>query len=68
MGGLAADLRYAVRSLRSAPGFTAVASLSLSLGIGANTALFSLVDTLLLRKLPVPDPDGLYQLTVTQRT
>ncbi len=62
------DVRYAVRSLVHSPGFTVVAVLSLALGIGANTAVFSLLNTLLLTKLPVRDPDGLYQLIVTHRS
>src|SRR5436190_20612206 len=53
------DLCYAARMLRKSPAFTAVAVLSLALGIGANTAVFSMLDTLLLTKLPVRDPDGL---------
>jgi hypothetical protein len=53
------DLCYAARMLRKSPGFTAVAVLSLALGIGANTAVFSMLDTLLLTKLAVRDPDGL---------
>jgi putative ABC transport system permease protein len=53
------DLRYAVRMLRNQPGFAAVAIITLSLGIGANTAIFSVVDAVLLRQLPFPKPENI---------
>lgn len=56
------DLRLALRSLLKSPGFTAVALITLALGIGANTALFSLMDHLLYRPLPVPEPERLVEL------
>ena len=62
MSTLLADLRYAVRGLRRSPLFSIVAVLSLALGIGANTAIFTLIDQVLLRKLPVTRPEELVML------
>ena len=59
---LAQDVRYGLRQLRRNPGFTAVAILTLALGIGANTAIFTLIDSLMLRPLPVHRPGQLVQL------
>ena len=56
---LRTDIRFAVRQLRSAPGFTAVAAFTLALGIGANSAMFALADATLLRPLPFADPERL---------
>lgn len=64
MERLGQDLRYALRTMRQSPGFTATAVLSLALGIGANTAIFSLIDALMLRWLPVRDPQELVQVQI----
>jgi predicted permease len=62
MTNLLSDLRFAIRTLFRSPLFSAVAILSLGLGIGANTAIFTLLDQILLRQLPVKDPDSLVML------
>src|SRR4051794_2783941 len=62
------DLKFAFRQLLKNPGFTAVAVLTLALGIGANTAIFTVINAILLRSLPVRDPKELVQVVIRSRS
>src|SRR5580692_6066136 len=64
MRSIGKDIQFALRAFRKSPVFTAVAVLSLALGIGANTAIFTLLDQILLRLLPVKDPKQLVLLSM----
>src|SRR5690348_10348009 len=67
MNSLWRDLRHAFRLLRLSPGFTIVAVLTLALGIGANTAIFQLIDSIRLRTIPVKDPEQLGTIRIADR-
>ena len=65
LAGISQEVRYAVRLLVRSPGFTAIAALSVALGIGVNSAMFAFHDAILLRPLPVRDPGGIVTVTAS---
>jgi len=68
MTGLLQDVRYGLRQLRKTPGFTAIAVMTLALGIGSTTAIFSVVDTVLLHPLAYPESDRILDISLSQRS
>ena len=68
MGTFIQDMRYGLRMLAKNPGFAAVAVITLALGIGANTTIFQLLDTIRLRTLPVRNPQELVEIHLAGRT
>ena len=65
METLLQDIRYGIRVIAKSPGFAAIVILTLALGIGANTAIFSMMDTVILQSLPVRNPDELVVISST---